>query len=168
MTAGYLLDSNVLIAAKNSYYSFDLCPGFWEALLAAHKAERIFSLDRVEVELRKGDDDLVDWVSRLPKGFFLGSTDADSVKHFAAMQQWAAKCGQFGPSARDEFARVADGWLMATAKAKGHTLVTQERYRADAKRKVPMPNVCKQFAIAYMDTFDMLRTLRASFVLRMS
>ncbi|MBF0147506.1 MAG: DUF4411 family protein [Magnetococcales bacterium] len=26
----YLLDSNVFIEAKNRYYAFDICPGFWE------------------------------------------------------------------------------------------------------------------------------------------
>ena len=25
----YLLDSDVFMAAKNLYYSFDICPGFW-------------------------------------------------------------------------------------------------------------------------------------------
>jgi hypothetical protein len=27
----YILDSDVLITAKNSYYAFDLCPGFWRS-----------------------------------------------------------------------------------------------------------------------------------------
>ena len=33
MMAGqiYLVDSDVFITAKNLYYSFDLCPGFWTA-----------------------------------------------------------------------------------------------------------------------------------------
>jgi hypothetical protein len=26
----YLLDANVFIQAKNSYYGFDICPAFWE------------------------------------------------------------------------------------------------------------------------------------------
>ncbi len=25
----YLLDANVFIEAKNLYYAFDICPGFW-------------------------------------------------------------------------------------------------------------------------------------------
>jgi len=25
---GYVLDSDVFIAAKNAYYAFDICPGF--------------------------------------------------------------------------------------------------------------------------------------------
>jgi len=31
----YLLDSNVFIEAKNKYYRFSLCPGFWDWLIGA-------------------------------------------------------------------------------------------------------------------------------------
>ena len=29
----FVLDTNTLIEAKNRYYGFDICPGFWFALL---------------------------------------------------------------------------------------------------------------------------------------
>lgn len=32
----YLIDSNVLIEAKNRYYAFDIAPGFWTWLEQAH------------------------------------------------------------------------------------------------------------------------------------
>ncbi|MGL5096417.1 MAG: DUF4411 family protein, partial [Planctomycetia bacterium] len=35
----YLLDSNVFITAKNSYYAFSICPGFWDSLLHFHVNE---------------------------------------------------------------------------------------------------------------------------------
>ena len=28
----YIIDSDVRIPAKNSYYSFEICPGFWRVL----------------------------------------------------------------------------------------------------------------------------------------
>ena len=34
----FLLDSDVFIAAKNAYYAFDICPGFWKGVLRAHAA----------------------------------------------------------------------------------------------------------------------------------
>gem|GEM_PF-6918350 len=34
----YLLDSDVLIRAKNDHYGFDFCPGFWDWLEAANAA----------------------------------------------------------------------------------------------------------------------------------
>lgn len=36
----YLLDSNVLIEAKQRYYDFGVCPGFWEWLTVANTAQQ--------------------------------------------------------------------------------------------------------------------------------
>ena len=57
----YLVDSDVFITAKNLYYSFDLCPGFWKSVLHRHREGRVFSVDRVRSELLAGSktDDLV-------------------------------------------------------------------------------------------------------------
>ena len=57
----YLVDSNVLIEAKNRYYAFDNAPGFWEWLERAHRAGRVFSIEKVEEELLRGDDELAKW-----------------------------------------------------------------------------------------------------------
>lgn len=32
----YVLDSDVFVAAKNSYYAFAICPGFWDSLIHHH------------------------------------------------------------------------------------------------------------------------------------
>ena len=32
----YVIDSDVFISAKNSYYAFAICPGFWASLLHHH------------------------------------------------------------------------------------------------------------------------------------
>ncbi len=39
----YLVDSDVLITAKNLYYAFDICPGFWKCLLHHHRENREFA-----------------------------------------------------------------------------------------------------------------------------
>ena len=60
----YLIDSDVLITAKNRYYAFSICPGFWASLLHGHTLGQLHSIDRVQQELLNGspDDDLVQWV----------------------------------------------------------------------------------------------------------
>lgn len=60
----YLIDSDVLITAKNSYYAFGICPGFWKSLLHGHSHGHLHSIDRVRQELLRGpkDEDLVQWV----------------------------------------------------------------------------------------------------------
>jgi hypothetical protein len=165
MTGGseiYLLDANVLITAHRSYYAFDICPGFWEAVKAAHAAGRVYSIQRVLTELRRGTDALVDWVeNELPDGFFLDDSDAGVIAEYAPMMQWV-QARDYHPAAKTKFASDGDGWLIATAKHEGQMLVTHET-RSDAKARVPMPNVCDQFGVRYCNTFEMLRALACSF-----
>jgi len=69
----YLVDSDVLISAKNAYYAFNICPGFWDSLIHYHRAGKVHSLDRIRQELMTGreDEDLVQWVkNELPDSFF--------------------------------------------------------------------------------------------------
>ena len=44
----YVLDANIFIEAKQRYYAFDVCPGFWEALVWHHGNGPIISVDRVK------------------------------------------------------------------------------------------------------------------------
>ncbi|MDZ4658022.1 MAG: DUF4411 family protein [Bythopirellula sp.] len=62
MSKRYLLDANAFIEAKNRYYGFDLCPGFWASLVAQHGAKRLWSIDRIAAELQEQDDEVKDWV----------------------------------------------------------------------------------------------------------
>lgn len=56
----YLLDTNIFITAKNEL-PIDVYPSFWQALsqLAANGSFK--SIKKVEDEIRKGKDELVDW-----------------------------------------------------------------------------------------------------------
>lgn len=56
----YLLDANVFIEAKNTYYGFVLCPGFWNALIVQHQKRNVFGIDRVLAELVDEADELRD------------------------------------------------------------------------------------------------------------
>jgi hypothetical protein len=159
----YLLDANVFIQAHQRYYAFDLCPGFWECLLHHHnQSERIISIDRVRDEIT-GQDKIAQWVKGAPEGLFVSTRTADIAAGFAAMMSWVDDSQQFTGEAKAEFAQVADGWLAAYAKVHGCIVVTHEEYAADIKRKVKLPNVCRQFGVEYLDTFTMLRRLQARF-----
>lgn len=69
----YLVDSDVFITARNLYYLFDICPGFWNSLLHHHQAGRVYSIDRVRNELLVGSktEELVQWArGQVPKSSF--------------------------------------------------------------------------------------------------
>ncbi|MEI6538347.1 MAG: DUF4411 family protein [Planctomycetota bacterium] len=43
-------------------------------------------------------------------------------------------------------------------------MVTHEEFAPAVKRKVPMPNLCVEFDVEYVNTFEMLRSLEERFV----
>lgn len=163
----YVLDANVLIEAHQRYYSFDICPGFWLALVRQHERKRVFSIDRIKAEIIRGNDPLSDWVrNKAPGTFFKGTADKRVSDAFGDMVNWVQAEQQFTPEAKFLFASVADGWLIAYAMTNGLVVVTHEEYAPDAKKSVPIPNVCLEFNVVYCSTFDVLSELGVKFVLR--
>lgn len=160
----YAVDANVFIEAFRRYYKFGICPGFWQSLIYHHTQGRIFSIDRVKDELTGKGDQLSDWViGNAPDGCF-ESTDTQQIAPvYAQLVEWVYAQAQFTAAAKAEFTQKADAWLIAYAKATGKVLVTHEVLSAEIKRKVPIPNVCVAFNVNYVDTFDMLGALGASF-----
>ena len=165
----YVLDTNILIEAKNRYYAFDICPGFWDALIVHEANSRIESIDRIKKEITDGkyDDDLLQWVkSTLPDTFFNSTKEPDVVQKFAEMENWVQNQQQFKSEAKAEFAKGVDGWLCAYAKVrKDRIVVTHEDYAEGIKWKVKIPNICEEFHIEYKNTFDMLRELETTFII---
>jgi Domain of unknown function (DUF4411) len=162
----YIIDANVLMQAHRLYYAFPICPGFWDFLVQQHQGGRIISLDRVHAEIDPGDA-LHRWVqSTAPPTLFASTQDAGVGRNFGNLAAWVQANTQFTQAAKDEFARVADGWLVAYAQAHpNHVVVTMEERADGAKKKVPLPNVCLQFGVRYTDTFTMVKELGGRFVL---
>lgn len=158
----YLLDSNVFITAKNRYYGFDFCPGFWHWVEEKHQAELVFSVEWVGRELMSGDDDLAEWAKRQGRGFFRRPTPADT-DGLATVARWVSQ-QDYAQHAVDTFLQTADYHLVGQALAAGHTVVTLED-PANSKRKVKIPNVCTGVGVSWINTFAMLRMERARFVL---
>ncbi|MEZ6007399.1 MAG: DUF4411 family protein [Planctomycetota bacterium] len=164
----YLVDSSPFIEAKQRYYGFDFCPGFWEAIEAAHAESRVFSIDRVRQELVGEKDELSTWsAAAVSPAFFLDTSTQAVASEFAPLMAWVNAQPQFTSAAKAEFAMatVADGWLIAAAKLHGMTLVTHEVPRPEARKRVPIPNVCAAFGVPYANTFQMLRDLGISLVI---
>jgi len=157
-----VLDANVFIEARKRYYAFDICPAFWDSLLAEHGSGNIISIDRVRDELM--DVEISAWIASKVPADCWDDTKTHPVAHsYAQMIAWVQANQQFTAAAKAEFASVADGWLVAYAHSNNCTVVTEEKFIANIKKRVPIPNVCDAFSVPYMDTFDMLRTLGCRF-----
>lgn len=158
----YILDADVFITAKNRYYAFDICPGFWASVIHHHRAGRTYSIDRVRNELLVGrkTEDLVQWVTKdLPDSFFLSVDDEPVTSAYTEVMMWVQRSPQYFDFAKAKFATGADGWLVAYAKIHGAVVVTNEERRPEAKRVIQLPDVCAQFNVSYTDPFQMLRDL---------
>lgn len=157
-----ILDSDVFIAAKNSYYAFAICPGFWESLIYHHGAGRVYSIDKVRGELLAGrkTEDLVQWVKdEVPDGFFMGTDDEEVIAAFGDVMLWVQRNPQYFDQAKAKFATEADGWLVAYAMVHGVTVITNEQPRPQSRNRILLPDVCAQFGVSYQDTFAMLKNL---------
>jgi esterase/lipase len=160
----YLIDSNIFIEAHRRYYAFNLCPGFWKSLLWLHGQGHILSLDKVKDELTEETDDLEDWAKNtMPKSGFAPSDDSMVVELYGKIQIWAQNNSQFIDAAKEEFAQVADPWLIAFARAHEMVLVTHEQYVPQVKKRIPIPNVCREFGVRHANTFEMLTAFQVQY-----
>ncbi len=162
----YLVDSDVFITAKNLYYSFDICPGFWKCLVHHHREGRVFSVDRVRSELLAGHrkEDLVRWVRDVvPKGFFLPVDTGVVVRAYMNIMMWVQRHPRYFNHAKAKFATGADGWLVAYAQVHGATIVTNEQSAPESRKEIKLPDVCDQFKVRRDNTFSMLRALDIHF-----
>jgi hypothetical protein len=156
----YVVDTNIYIEAYRRYYPFGIVDSFWRLLEQHAKTGRVVSIDRVKSELEIMADPLSDWARNRCSEAFVSTDRPDVIYHFTAMMKWV-QAQDFTPAAKAEFATEADGWVVAYAKAGGHTVVTMEKYEPNCKKKVKMPNVCKEFGVQYVNTFEMLKALGA-------
>ncbi|WP_078918011.1 DUF4411 family protein [Streptomyces sp. NRRL WC-3725] len=155
----FLVDSNVLIEAKNRYYAFDIAPGFWAWLDYAHSNHIACSIEPVRDELFEGEDELARW-ARGHADFFRPIDEA-AISHFAPLTAWA-QSRMYTAAALTEFlTNAADFFLVAYAAAHNHTLVTHEQPRPEARKRVLIPDACQAMDVTYMNTFMMLRSTKA-------
>lgn len=156
----YLLDTNCFIEAKNRFYGFDFCPGYWDWLMQSKKSGLIFSIKQVKDELNVGKDDLADW-AKDNSDLFL-EIEEDESNSLKEISKWVNNVG-YKASVVDDFLRKADFFLCAYAKSRNLILVTLEIDRTSMK-KVPIPNVCNAFKIQYITPYEMLRREKARFI----
>jgi hypothetical protein len=155
----FVLDANVFIQAHRHYYAFDLAPRFWEGLVQCAAKGHLESIDRVKQELERGKDELATWAGVTFSGAFVSTDDDGVLASYSDIMTWAMGQSQFSDAAKSDFAKGADGWLVAYAKVHGRVIVTHEALSLDIKKKIPIPNVCQAFNVRYVNTFEMMREL---------
>ena len=162
----FIMDADVFISAKNQYYAFEICPGFWKSLIRHGRVGNIRSIDRIRNELLAGrkTEDLVQWVTNdLPADFFLETSTEEVISSYEDIMLWVQRHPRYFDRAKAKFATEADGWLAAYAITHGATVVTNEQPRPESRNRVLLPDLCTQFDVTYKDTFFMLKELTIRF-----
>ena len=153
----YLIDSSILINAHRQLYPFDIAPGFWDQLLLKGGNNLIF-IKSVERELIEGGDQLSSWYLENKDNFTSMDVPCQQVTNaYNKIINQVVKNAQYNKVAKDDFASKADSWLCAYGLAFKYTIVTNEQYRAEIKKRVPIPNVCREFNIDCLDLVQFMR-----------
>jgi hypothetical protein len=152
----YLLDSNAFIQAKNHFYRFSFCPGFWDWVLAHHGAGSIFSVEKVEDELKLVADQLADWVTNTaPNGFFVRPT-AQVATAQGVVSRWVQAQAVYSTAEKARFLAKADPWLVAEAIEGGFEIITFEEMVPPNSSKVKIPNVAANFGVNCVSLYDVI------------
>lgn len=162
----YLIDANVFIQAKDMYYRFDFCGGFWDWMKAAHAAGHVCSCRKVLNELAAGPkgDPAHAWAVALTPTFFLPDTqDSAVMNHYNTIMAWA-NGSKYNQAAKNHFAKAttADAFLIAVAKQHGYRIATQEKSNPDTKKKIYLPDAAKENGVETVYVYDMLSELADS------
>lgn len=154
----YLLDANILIRAYRFVYPMDIMPSFWESLLAKAKDGRFALLDQIVDEILVKEDQLSEWLMiHRDKIAILDSYEPNVTVEYRKIINDVMNDSQYNRSAKTAFADSVDSWLITYAYANGYTIVTEEKYDPQIKRKVQIPNVCKKFGVRCINTIEFLR-----------
>jgi hypothetical protein len=159
----YLLDSNTFIEAKNKHYNMSFCPAYWDWMDNKHAAGMVSSISLVYDELVDFGDALSEW-ARARKDFFISVEDEETQTAFMAVARFVQQLPNAKDTEKTKFLSKADPWLIAKAMTRRSVLVTHESLAPENTTKVKIPNVCAHFGVEYMDTYELLQRLEASFV----
>lgn len=155
---GYLFDTNIFIRSKNEMPA-DIWPTFWARMIDIVNSGEVYTSEKVKEEIARGNDELTQWMKNNAPESFYCPVDADVITKYAQVLNWANGIERFTPEALGQFATVADAYLVATAAAKGLTIVTYETSDPRCKRRVKLPDACIAMGVNYCDLNAALRNL---------
>lgn len=158
------MDSNTYIQAKNVYYHMEFCPAYWDWLDKLFQTGLVMSIDNVYLELVDSTDELCDWAKQ-HKNHFIPVADDATQEKFAEIANFVVGLDNKSQEDIANFLSKADPWIIAKAATTGATIVTHEARVPDNSKKVKIPNICLEFDVEYINTFQLLKKLEAKFVL---
>lgn len=155
----FLLDANVLIDANRKYYSLDRVPEFWEWLIHVAADGQVKMPIEIFEEIAEGKDDLAMWARRDEvKEAIVLAEEVDPALVARVLDQGYAE-----DLTDDEVEKIGrDPFLIAHAlvSPQDRCVVTTEASKPSSQRaNRHVPDVCSQFGLTCVDTFELVRQL---------
>ena len=157
----FWLDSNVFIEGRKGPYGFDIAPRFWKLLDELIDDNVLACPMLVYGELQDGQDDLAIW----GRAHRISGLFVEADRHVQeAYRKVIGYVTQHYPDnqARRRFLSRADPWVIAHALANNCTVVTLEAKVPANSQQVKIPNVCDNLGTRWINTYQLLRELGAS------
>lgn len=163
----YLLDTNIFVETKKRFAPIHVGLSFWAMINRLADQGVIASIDKVKDEINVLGDDLTAWsASQLPQGFYLSTSIAAVMGHYATIINWANN-GIFTQAAKDEFARntTADAFLIAMAATDPQNvkIVTYETSEPLRRNKVKIPDASAAVGVSCITLVEMMNELGVTF-----
>jgi hypothetical protein len=145
---GHCFDTSAFLQCWARYYPVDVFPGLWEKLSYSAAVGQILAPEEVRDEIAKKEDGLYAWVKDRPHIFVPLDTDIqDAVRVILAEHRYLVK----NTAQRN----AADPWVIAVAKVRGLTVVTEERGGTTAKPRIP--SVCEALGVPCISVVEYIR-----------
>lgn len=120
----------------------------------------VLSIEAVKMELE--DPHMKQWASE-NKIFFA----PNDVSRLPEVSTWVEQQARYPVASQNTFLAGADPLVIAFALRNNHIIVTHEKPEPKSA-KVKIPDVCDALGIEYQNTFAVLETLKARFVLEIT
>ena len=162
----YWLDADVLIQAKNTFYSFQIARPFWTFIEEQAKAGTICSSVRIYAEILRHedkDDALTKWAKQQKNSGLFAPIDKAVQEIFNKIADHVSEHYPEKPAKVAEFLKGGDGWIISHARLDGGVVVSHENRVVPASLTPKIPNVCHDFGVGCISLPAMLTKLKFRF-----
>lgn len=150
LTDGYCIDTSALIDLWRRYYPRDIFESLWKDLEGLVKDGHLVAPREVHEEIKKQDDDLLEW-SKEHRDMFekLTEDQIETVKEILREHPKLIDQEKTSPE--------ADPFLIAQAKCRDWIVITSEHSRSNSNAPPKIPDVCENFGVECYNLIQFFR-----------
>jgi hypothetical protein len=164
----YSLDTSYLFDAWSVWHPIDVYDGYWEVMLGAATAGKIFVVDAVREELDRQLPELVYLFDSQAGGWTRAvSEDLDVLTDLNDLERALLAGGivrsQYPAQNIKKYMAVADPVVVMHARRHDHIVVSKELPDPNNKKSPKLPDLCRHFGVVHASPDEFARVLGYTF-----